>query len=184
MREGTILARRQSTDRRPPSPRCDATALPECPRDNSNFAARHSWLSNVRFRFLSPESRPSAFGPTKSRLLGALCGRSWPAGPFSKADILRAKRFRQLWESRHSRQRKLWPIMTRSRLSAAMASSARMRIGSVVASPRASSTALSHEFTVVQIAIPPGPSQPQSTRPATASLSAAGPERPWRSVRR
>ena len=31
-------------------------------RDEPNFAVRFSWLSNVRFRFLSPESCHSAFG--------------------------------------------------------------------------------------------------------------------------
>jgi|SRR5580704_15577982 hypothetical protein len=57
---------------------------------------RHYAISDVRFGISIAQSRQSASGPPKSRLLGAHCGRSWPARPFSKADTLSAKRFRQL----------------------------------------------------------------------------------------
>ena len=45
----------------------------------------------------APQSRQAALGQLRSRLICAHCGRSWPARPFSKADIMSAKRFRQLW---------------------------------------------------------------------------------------
>ena len=52
---------------------------------------------NVRCVISIAQSSRSGVGPPKSRLLGAHCGRSWPARPFSKADTMSAKRFRQLW---------------------------------------------------------------------------------------
>ena len=77
---------------------------------NSRHAAprsqRPQWVENCRnamparispLRFQALESRHPGIGQPKSRLLGAHCGRSWPARPFSKADTMSAKRFRQLW---------------------------------------------------------------------------------------
>jgi hypothetical protein len=51
----------------------------------------------VRCDMSTAQSRRSGIGPLKSRLLGAHCGWSWPARPFSKAETMSVKRFRQLW---------------------------------------------------------------------------------------